>query len=83
MHRNTLVTVPPGLPPGHPQSYIASDPTELCTFEYTWSTAEEGTSSPAHRLCVFPPIWVLFLFSFFFVTQLAAILMKVMGGSQP
>ena len=25
---------------------------ELCTFEYTWSTAEEGTSSPAHHLCV-------------------------------
>ena len=38
---------------------------ELCTFEYTWSTAEEGTSSPAHHLCVPPPIWVLFLFSFF------------------
>ena len=56
---------------------------ELCTFEYTWSTAEEGTSSPAHHLCVPPPIWVLFLFSFFFVTQLAAILMKVMGRSQP
>ena len=65
MHRNTLVTVPPGLPPGHPQSYIASDPAELCTFEYTWSTAEEGASSPAHHLCVFPSIWVLFLFSFF------------------
>ena len=48
MHRNTLVTVPPGLPPGHPQSYIASDPAELCTFEYTWSTAEEGTSSPGN-----------------------------------
>ena len=56
---------------------------ELCTFEYTWSTAEEGTSSPVHHLCVPPPIWVLFLFSFFFLTQLAAILMKVMGGSQP
>ena len=39
---------------------------ELCTFEYTWSTAEEGTSSPVHHLCVPPPIWVLFLFSFFF-----------------
>ena len=38
---------------------------ELCTFEYTWSTAEEGTSSPVHHLCVPPPIWVLFLFSFF------------------
>ena len=38
---------------------------ELCTFEYAWSTAEEGTSSPAHHLCVPPPIWVLFLFSFF------------------
>ena len=38
---------------------------ELCTFEYTWSTADEGTSSPAHHLCVPPPIWVLFLFSFF------------------
>ena len=78
MHRNTLVTVPPGLPPGHPQSYIASDPAELCTFEYTWSTAEEGTSSPAHHLCVSSNLGSLFVL-LFFVTQLAAILMKVMG----
>ena len=38
---------------------------ELYTFEYTWSTAEEGTSSPVHHICVPPPIWVLCLFSFF------------------
>ena len=58
----------PTRPPARPSTVfdIASDPTELCTFEYTWSTAEEGTSSPAHHLCVPPPIWVLFLFSFFF-----------------
>ena len=51
----------------HLPSYLAefSNYAELCTFEYTWSTAEEGTSSPVHHLCVPPPIWVLFLFSFF------------------